>query len=230
MKVLVDYREKHLAKLLNNIFQEIVLTKLPVGDYFLTIDLEATIIERKSIADFWSSIRTNRLWDQLLRLMKTENMLGYQIKRKIFLIHGSFKDYFELLYESEIDQIRRWSQLMGAYQEIIYVYNIPIIYAENDIAFKAFMKILGKREENRKNDKYPEARWYMKVAPANLPVEDRKKYILSSFPYIGNKLAENLLIQFNTISEISCASVEELKKVPKIGKKKANLIYMLFHS
>ena len=119
---------------------------------------------------------------------------------------------------------------MGAYQEIIYVYNTPIIHAGSDIAFKAFMKILAKREASGKNDKLPEARWYRKPARADLPVRDRKKYVLSSLPYIGDVLAEKLLIKFTTISDIACASVEELQKVPKIGAKKAELIYKLFHS
>jgi Fanconi anemia group M protein len=64
---------------------------------------------------------------------------------------------------------------------------------------------------------------------ANLPVKDRKKYILDSLPYIGNRLADNLLLHFKTISEVACASVEELQKVPKIGKKKAELIHNMFH-
>nr|NIV44868.1 ERCC4-type nuclease [Candidatus Bathyarchaeota archaeon] len=54
-------------------------------------------------------------------------------------------------------------------------------------------------------------------------------YILSSLPYIGDRLADNLLLQFNTISEVARASVKELQKVPKIGKKKAELIYRMFH-
>jgi ERCC4-type nuclease len=92
------------------------------------------------------------------------------------------------------------------------------------------MRILTKREALGKNDKLPEARWYRKPAKADLPVKDRKKYILSSLPYIGDILAENLLTKFATISDIACASVEELQKVPKIGAKKAELIYRLFHS
>jgi ERCC4-type nuclease len=59
---------------------------------------------------------------------------------------------------------------------------------------------------------------------------NRKKYILSSLPYIGDRLAENLLEHFSTISGVACASAEELQKVPKIGKKKAELIYTLLHS
>jgi len=92
------------------------------------------------------------------------------------------------------------------------------------------MKMLVKRESAGKNDKLPEARWYEKPVRADLPIMDRKKYILSSLPYIGDRLAENLLEHFSTISGVACASAEELQKVPKIGKKKAELIYTLLHS
>ena len=98
------------------------------------------------------------------------------------------------------------------------------------MAFKAFMKILVKRESSGMNEKLPEAKWYKKPARADFPIKDRKKYILSSIPFIGDRLAENLLTYFRTISDVANASIEELQKVPKIGKKKAELIYRIFHS
>jgi len=193
-------------------------------------DSEAIVIERKTVNDFLSSVRSSRLWDQLLRMMSTEEVLGYQVKRRILLMQGSFQDYFDGFdYESEHDLLLHWSQLMGAYLEIVYVYNTPIIYAESDTALKAFMRILVKRESSGMNDKLPDAKWHRKPVRADLPVKDRRKYILDSLPYIGDRLAENLLLHFKTISEVACASVEELQKVPKIGKKKAELIYRMFH-
>jgi len=163
-------------------------------------------------------------------MMKAERVLGHEIKRKILLIHGNFQDYLmEVDYENPENMLKHWSQLVGAFLEIVYVYNTPIIHAENDVAFKAFMRILIKREASGKNDKLPDARWYRKPARADLPVKDRKKYILSALPYIGDQLAQNLLLHFETISQIACASVEELQKVPKIGKKKAELIHRIFH-
>ena len=230
LKLLVDHRERGLAALLEGVCEEIDFVQLPVGDYLLISDSEAVVVERKTVNDFLSSVRSNRLWDQLLRMMSAEEVLGYRIKRRMLLIQGNFEDYFEVAaYGSEHDVFVHWSQLMGAYLEIIYVYNTPIINAENDAAFKAFMRILVKRESSGKNDKLPEAKWHRKPARADLPVKDRKKYILDSLPYIGDRLADNLLLHFKNISGVACASVEELQKVPKIGKKKAELIYNMFH-
>jgi ERCC4-type nuclease len=230
LKLLVDYRERNPAELLEGVCEEIDFVPLPIGDYLLISDSEAVVVERKTVNDFMSSVRSNRLWDQLLRMMSAEEVLGYAVKRRMLLIQGNFEDYLEAVaYGSEHDVLLYWSQLMGAYLEIVYVYNTPIIHVENDKAFKAFLRILVKRESSEMNDKLPEAKWHRKPARADLPVKDRKRYILDSLPYIGDRLAGNLLLHFKTISGVACASVEELQKVPKIGKKKAQLIYNLFH-
>jgi ERCC4-type nuclease len=230
LKILIDYRERIQSQLLEDLFDEIVLTKLPIGDYVIISKLGTVIIERKTVSDFFASVRTNRLWDQLLRMMKTEEVFGNQVKRKILLVQGNFEEYFEsIVWKSKQDRFKHWSQLIGAYLEIVYVYNIPIIHAETEIAFKAFMKILSKRESTGANEKLPNAKWYTKPVKADLPIKDRKRYILSALPYIGDRLAENLLQYFKTISRVACATKEELQKVPKIGKRKADLIYKLFH-
>ena len=216
--------------MLEDVCEEIAFCQLPIGDYLLILDSAAVVVERKTVRDFLTSVRSNRLWDQLLRMMKAKSVLGHEIRRKILVIHGNFQDYFaEVNYGNREEMLKHWSQLMGAYLEIVYVYNTPIIHAESDTAFKAFLRILIKREASGKNDKLPDARWYRKPARADLPVKDRKKYILSALPYIGNQLAQNLLFHFETISQIACASVDELQKVPKIGKKKAELIHRMFH-
>jgi len=228
--LLVDNRERHLAWLLEDICDDIRFSQLPIGDYIVVSSYGAVIIERKIVNDFLYSIRSNRLWDQLLRMMKTDEIFGHPVKRRILMIHGNFEEFFEPFeFDDEHDLIVRWSRLMGAYLEIIYVYNTPIIHAESDMAFKVFMKILVERESSGMNEKLPEAKWYKKPARADLPIKDRKKYILSSIPFIGDRLAENLLTYFRTISDVANASIEELQKVPKIGKKKAELIYRIFH-
>jgi ERCC4-type nuclease len=231
MKLLVDHREQRMVQLVEDVCEEVALTQLPIGDYVFLSESEAVVVERKTVPDFLSSVRSNRLWDQLLRMMKRKTVFEYPVKRRMLLIHGSFRDYFEeVKARSKREPLVYWSQLMGAYLEIVYVYNTPIVHVENDTAFKAFMRILVKRESAGMNDKLPSARWYMKPVKADLPVKDRKQYILSSLPYIGNRLAENLLTHFGTISSVACASVTDLQKVPKIGKKKAELIYKIFHS
>lgn len=234
MRLLVDHRERSMGRLLEGLLEEVEFVQLPLGDYLLASTEGSVLIERKTVTDFVSSVRSNRLWEQLLRLMKEEEVYGFPLKRRLLLIHGSFEDYVQSIgFEpefSERDLLVFWSQLMGAFLEVIYVYDTPIVMAEDDIAFKAFFKTLIRREEEGLNDKLPTARWYRKRARADLPTKDRKRYLLSSLPLIGERLAQNLLEHFKTISDIANASQRELQRVPKIGKKRAEIIYQVFHS
>ncbi len=232
MKCLIDHRERKVARLIEGLFGEIEVVSLPLGDVLLAHEEASVLVERKTITDFFSSVRSNRLWDQLLRFMKMEENLGFKIKRRILLLDGDFEKYLEPLWEahSAKDIQVFWSQIMGALLEIIYVYDTPIIVAENNEALRAFFKTLARREETGLNDKLPTARWYRKRLRTDLPVMDRKRYVLSALPLIGETLAKNLLDRFGTISNIANASVKELQKVPKIGKKKAEMIYEIFHS
>ena len=291
------------------------IVQLPLGDFLFVLEEKAVVIERKTIPDLISSIRSNRLWDQLLRLMKADRILDFEIKRRILLIHGNFNGYQDgfrefarnhnsdnnfysisnsnsnrdsysrinpnLNFNSDPNikqytlnnsppannshnatnshspqvtnshlhhltnshshhltnshtvanpgSVKFWSQLMGAFMEILYVYDTPIIFAEDNCALRAFFRTLAKRELQGKNDKHPQARWYRKRATMDLPVKDRKRYVLASFPMIGETIAKNLMDHFESISEIGNATVEDLMNVPKIGKKKAELIWGVFH-
>ncbi len=235
MKILVDHRERGQIHKIKDVHDEIELIHLPLGDYLIPSKDGSVLVERKSVRDFLSSIRSNRLWDQLLRFMKQQEILGFDLKRRILLIHGELRYLPDMLIGhdaeySESDRLVFWSQIMGAFQEILYVYDTPIIVAEDDTAFKAFFRILLKREMKGLNDKLPAARWYRKRARADLPVKDRKRYLLSSIPSIGDVLASNLLRHFETICRVANASTKELQQVPKIGRKKAELIHQIFHA
>jgi ERCC4-type nuclease len=230
MELFIDHRERKVAHLIDDVCSETKIIDLPLGDYLIASENGSVIVERKSVHDFISSVRSNRLWDQLLRLMKAEEVLGYRIRRRILLIQGSVEKYLRSIARYSIrDTEVFWSQIMGAFLEILYVYNTPIIFIEKDEDLRPFFKTLIRREEKGLNDKLPEAKWYMKRVRSDLPTKDRKRYILSSLPFIGETLARNLLEHFGTISNVANASVDELQEVPKIGKKKAEIIYKMFH-
>jgi len=63
---------------------------MPLGDLMIVSDSGALVVERKTVSDFVNSIRSNRLWAQLLGLMKTEEILGSEVKRRLLVIHGGF--------------------------------------------------------------------------------------------------------------------------------------------
>jgi len=226
MNLFIDHREVKVLHLIENfckrntsITYEVV--QLPLGDFLLTRNKTGVLIERKSASDFLSSIRSNRLWDQLLRFMKASTLLGYTLKRKLLLIHGTF-DSFE-----PADTF--WAPLMGAYMEILFVYDIPVILAENDEAFTQFMRILIQREVSGRNDLLPQSRWFRKHCSQDLPEMDKRRYILASIPSVGEVLAGNLLDHFGSVAAVANASEKQLQKVAGVGKMKARKIYHIFH-
>ncbi|MFP3279068.1 MAG: helix-hairpin-helix domain-containing protein [Candidatus Micrarchaeota archaeon] len=59
--------------------------------------------------------------------------------------------------------------------------------------------------------------------------EEWQKLILSSIPGVGPKLAYELLKEFKSIKNVVNASVDELMRVDKIGKKKASRIHEILN-
>lgn len=224
MKLLADHRESRILDALYQICEqyaiEFEVTHLPLGDFLLLKDSTGVLIERKSTPDFLSSIRSNRLWDQLLRFMKASTLLGVALRRKLLVIHGTFE------YE---EPSRFWSQIMGAYMEVLFVYDIPIILAEDDNAFYQCMRILIQRETQGKNDLPPQSRWFRKHYSSDLPEMDIRRYVLASLPSVGDVLAKNLLDHFGSIKAVTNATEKQLQKVEGVGKVKAKKIYQIFH-
>jgi ERCC4-type nuclease len=227
MKLLIDHREHKILGIAKSICSQIEISSLPLADILIVGDDHAVAVERKTVTDFINSVRSNRLWDQLLRFMKMESILDYKIIRRIVVIHGSFEKHASGWDDSGLSRL--WASTMGALLEISFVYETPIVFAENDTAFTAFLRILVKREESGANAKLPPPRWYRKQAKLELPTKDRKLYVLDSIPLIGESQAKALLDHFKNIENIARASKEELQQVEKIGKKKAELIYDIFH-
>jgi DNA excision repair protein ERCC-4 len=223
MRLLIDHRETRVLRILQEVGVEPItleVKQLPLGDFLLIHNTTGILIERKSVPDFLSSIRSNRLWDQLLRFMKASTLLGYDVKRKLLLIHGTFDQY---------DTDILWPQIMGAYMEILFVYDIPIILAENDEALGHCMRILIQREKQGKNDLLPKSRWFRKHYSPDLPEMDIRRYVLASLPSVGDVLAGNLLDHFGSITAIANATEKQLQRVEGIGKMKAGKIYQIFH-
>jgi Fanconi anemia group M protein len=218
MKVLVDNRETSIVGLLKGISDCEVVT-LPVGDLLIASDSGALVIERKTVSDLVGSIKSNRLWDQLLRLMKADEILGYEVKRRL-VIHGGFWEYTNV---SPVDEQRFWGSVFGALLEVLFVYDTPFVVCENNYAFEVFLRILLNREREGKHDVLPKARWYRKPV-SRLPVKDVKHYLLDTIPMIGEVHAKNLLDHYGSIVNIAKSSKNELKRVKGIGEKRAEKI------
>jgi len=223
MRVILDHREKKIVTLVTNIFPCVEIVALPVGDLLIVKDNYVVVVERKSVPDFVSSMRSNHLWEQLLTLLKAKTVFGYEIRRKLLVIHGDIEAY--TFGGSRVF----WSSLAGAFQEIIFVYGVPIVFVGNDDFFSQFLRILINRETEDANEGLPKARWCQRSVKKDMPVKVGKMVLLDALPGVGGRLTLNLIDKFLTLERIATASLEDLQMVEGIGGVKAKKIYDLFH-
>ena len=178
---------------------DVRLNRLEVGDYLLS---DRCGVERKTAPDFAASIKTKRLFRQLIDLKSN-------FERPLFLIEGYH------LY-----QVRgvHPSGIRGALSMIAITHGIPILFSKDREDTVEFLVTIARQEQvlQREVTLYPKRK--------ALTPSDELERILDSFPGIGPSLSRELLTRYRTIGEILAASPRDLKKVPRIGEKKAQKI------
>ncbi|MDP3027143.1 MAG: ERCC4 domain-containing protein [Nanoarchaeota archaeon] len=190
-KIIADIHEKdslilaELAEKEKNKEIELIIQPLKIGDYLIG----NTVIERKTISDFISSMISRRIIEQL-RQMK-------QYKSQLLILEGNLND-------SEFNQ----NALRGFILSIIANYQIPIIMAQDYKDTSQFLTILAKQQLKPKTEISLHSR-----IPKTL--KEQKQYVLESFPNIGPKTAKKLLKEFKTLNNTINASEEGLNKILK---------------
>lgn len=152
-------------------------------------------IERKTIPDFFSTLREGRLFKQL-REMK------YRFPRQLLVIEGRG---MRLHLDNE--------PLMALYIRICAGWQIPILHTRDgrhtadvivQIANQDVRAPAGPMRPRPRNPAYA--------------IKEPSLRMLTEIPGIGPKRAVALIAHFSTISAIMSASESELRKVPGIGR------------
>ncbi len=200
LRVIADLRERNdeLFKALedNGIFIE--HATIPVGDYILS---DRLCIERKTINDFQSSIIDGRLFEQIDSLKNT-----YELP--LIILEGSIEE----VYMSK-------ESINGAICSIFLRERMQIIRSSGPIETAQIISTLARQEqiiELRMPSIKGGRRAYTK--------KQAMEYIIGNIPGIGPKLAVALLTHFKNIKNITNANLDELVKIDKIGRKKAEQI------
>ena len=204
VKVIVDQRERNV-ELLDSLCElgiESSIDTLDIGDYLIS---DRLCIERKTVPDFEKSIIDGRLFDQIERMKK-----AYELP--IIVLEGDLSE-FKLKH----------NVINGTIVSIYIRYGIPVITSNSPQDTASIILTMAKQEQNgtreptRKNGRraFSDAEYMENV--------------IANFPGIGLKLARLLLRHFGSIEAISRADVKELRKVDKIGKKKAESILKILN-
>jgi Fanconi anemia group M protein len=198
--IYADDRElqSRVCKKLFELKADIKPIRLEVGDYILSKDVCA---ERKTVKDFVNSIIDKRLFQQAKDL--TENF-----KKPLMIIEGA-EDIFS---QRNIHP----NAIRGAIAALTIDFSIPIIQTDDADETAQLLYFIAKREQ-LENDK-PIA---LRGKRAGLTFPQQQEFLVEGLPLVGPTLAKSLLKKFGSVEKVFTASETELKKVDKVGEKKA---------
>jgi len=198
-QIKVDKRElkSGITDYLKNFGCEIEEENLEIADYIVS---DRVAIERKTFADFVSSIKDLRLFSQLRELSKFE--------KPILLIEGF--EYFGNLQNNSF---------FGALASIILDFKIPTIWTKNKIESANFIYLVAKREQFKEKREV-----VVRVRKKFQNLREEQEYLIAGLPSVNSVLAKRLLEKFKTPKKVFNAKKEELIKIKNLGEKKAQRI------
>ena len=193
----IDYREQSAEYLeLLQISTPVTIEVLPSAD----IVIDNLGIERKTVADFFSTLREGRLWPQIFKLKQS-------YPRQLLLIEGH-----GMRHHLDVDET------MGIYIRICVGWQIPILHTRDGAhTAKVIRSMLFQ-------DTYASA-GAAKRRPRRRVHSHPALEVLKSIPGIGEDRAVELLRSFGTVGDVFKASFKELQKVRGFGKIRARRIF-----
>lgn len=202
IKIIVDYREKNslVAPYLIKENFDVEFRELKIGDYIV----KDTIIERKTISDFISSMINGRLFRQIEELKQFEN--------KLLIIEGISKHE---IYSDENQKINA-NAIRGFLLSIVLKHKIPLIFTKDSEDSAKFMAVLSRKKAKEIK---------LNAGKKTLDKKEQLQFIVESFPGIGPKKSKELLKKFSTIQNIINAPSEDLEKI--LGKRAENFIELI---
>src|SRR3989344_174979 len=190
-KIIIDIHEKNslvISELKSSGQIDIEIKSLKIGDYLVG----NTIIERKTVSDFISSMLNRRLIEQLRQMQEYKNNL--------LIIEGEISSFFKERTNINPTSVR------GFIISILTNYKIPIIFKKDSEDTAQYLITLAKQQLKPKT----EIALHSRIPKT---IKEQKKYIIESFPNIGPATAKKLLEKFKTISNIINADEKELKEI-----------------
>ena len=201
IRIVIDERERKsgIPKLLQTIGVNVEVKTLPIGDYIVSHE---TVVERKSIHDFISSIFDGRLFDQCNRLKE-------HFKFPIILLEGNV-DEIESITENPL-------VFYGALSTIAVDFKIPVIPTPNASHTAKLLVSLSSRKESIKGP-------LLKKIKKSNDIQKQQLIVLCSLPGIGEKTAIRMLEKFGTPLKALSSSTKDLAKIPGLGESRAKKI------
>ncbi|MFH1445752.1 MAG: ERCC4 domain-containing protein [Nanoarchaeota archaeon] len=211
VKIIADNREMHsdIFGYIQEHGAELKIKNLKTGDYIAS---DRVCIERKTVPDFLQSIVDQRMFRQADVMMKS-------FKRPLLIMEGNPEDLFNG------DRNIHENAIRGALSSLTIDYRIPVLWTHSQRETAAQIYWIAYREQfGQKKDLQIRYK-----ARAN-GIKQQQEFLVSGLPLISNKMSKKLLEHFKTPKDVFNADVKELRKVDKMGPKKAERIRSLLDS
>ena len=199
VQVFIDDRElkSACARRLFELGAVLKSTRLDVGDYVLS---ERVCIERKTSADFESSIIDGRLFAQAKDLT------------------ASFPSPLIALIGQQFERVNP-KALRGAFISLAVDYKLPMLFFENEEELADFIYAIGEREQLLEPREQK-----LRFNKRSFSLSDQQQFIVESLPMVGPKNAKALLRHFGSVNAVLNATGKDLQEVEGIGPKRAEEI------
>jgi len=210
MTIIVDDRESRSGNItsLKRRRCKVKVDRLEVGDYIVG----DVVVERKDGADFISSIRDKRIWNQASNLAQAEHPIIAVIDANIW----------KTIYFTRSNWIHK--SYYGALAKLTTSFGITVLMFPTDDDFLRYLKTLDKQQDKESSG----------VRPAPLQRKATKFCVrqennLCTINGVSVKTAKLILNHFGSVKKVANASVKQLKKIDGIGPKTAEAIYKLYN-
>ncbi|MEK6957557.1 MAG: DEAD/DEAH box helicase [archaeon] len=182
--------------------------QLEVGDFILS---DEVVVERKTVADFLSSIIDGRLFNQL-------TMMSSNYAAPLIMLEGNPEELYTTRNIHE-------NAIRGILASIALNYRVPILYTRDEEETARFLYQIARREQLGKENEIR-----LRVGRKGLTTKEQQQFMVEGFPLVGPNLAKALLKKFGTIRAIVNATLKELQEVDKMGPIKAKKIHEVLNA
>lgn len=194
-RIVVDDREARgeAAHALQELGAKLEVKRLEVGDFVLG---EQAAAERKTRADFESSILDGRLFGQARDL--AENYA-----KPLLVVTG---ERFERLNKNA---------LRGALISLSLDYRLPVIFVRDEAALARLLFHAARREQGEKRELRLQAEKHA------FTLAEQQRFLVEALPGVGPELAKRLLERFGRVENVFTAEEQELMEVEGVAEEKA---------
>lgn len=199
-RVVADEREKAsgVPEELSKLNVRVYFSQLPVADYVLNPEVA---VERKSVRDLLASVYDARIFSQSARLAAS-------YAKPYLLIEGDSTEVAKVAKNLKV--------YYGAIANITLAYGLRVVYTANprETAI-AIAELLNHARAK------PLARLPVEAPPRGKSLPQQQLYLVSSMPGVGRKLAERLLMKYETPRRVLGLTQGEMSMTQGIGWKRA---------